>query len=124
MKLHLTQDEGHNLITAYDNGKVAINHQPYTQSLIVMPTQLIADWHIARFDALTEQHLSQIAALKPELILLGTGQQHRFIHPRLLAELVQQHIPLECMTTAAACRTYNILMAEGRNVAAALIIEA
>ncbi|OYY84483.1 MAG: hypothetical protein B7Y34_00445, partial [Methylophilales bacterium 16-45-9] len=60
--------------------------------------------------------------LKPELVLLGTGAKHLFLHPKHYQELSASGIALECMTTAAACRTYNILMSEGRNVAAALIL--
>ncbi|MDP2247911.1 MAG: Mth938-like domain-containing protein, partial [Nitrosomonadales bacterium] len=73
------------------------------------------------FESLTVEHFEKIAELKPEVVLLGTGNKHRFIHPRLTAPLTALGISVECMDTAAACRTYNILMAEGRHVAAALI---
>ncbi|HYN54518.1 MAG TPA: Mth938-like domain-containing protein [Methylotenera sp.] len=127
MKLHLTQAEGQNLITAYEDGSVSINRQRYTNSLIVMPELLINDWTSSEnktltFDTLTTADFEKIAALKPEVLLLGTGKTHRFLHPRLSAGLSEQGIALECMTTAAACRTYNILMSEGRNVAAALLL--
>jgi uncharacterized protein len=122
MKLHLTQAEGQQLITAYESGMVAINHQRYTQSLIVLSTETHTDWDVANFDALTEAHFQKLADLKPEVVVLGTGASHRFIHPKLSIALTQQGIQVECMTTSAACRTYNILMSEGRKVAAALII--
>jgi len=122
MKLHLTQADGQNLITGYSAQWISVNHQRIGHSLIVMPDALINDWEVGSFDALNEADFQEIAALKPEVVLLGTGQQHRFIHPRLIKSLADAHIAVECMTTDAACRTYNILMAEGRKVAAALIL--
>lgn len=122
MKLHLTRAEGNNLITAYQAGEVAINHQRFQQSLIVLPDQINTDWQVKHFDALTEAHFDAIAALKPEVTILGTGETHRFVHPKLTKALTEQGLSVECMSTDAACRTYNILMSEGRQVAAALIL--
>ena len=122
MKLHLTTAENNNLITAYDADYIEINKQRYTQNLIVMPDALILDWQAAGFTDLSNEHFKQIASLKPEVVLLGTGATHLFLHPKHYQNLTDIGIALECMTTAAACRTYNILMSEGRNVAAALII--
>lgn len=122
MKLHLTRAAGNQLITGYGEGWVEINEKRYQHSLIVLPNQLITDWPAADFDSLTETHFERIAQLAPELVLLGTGATHRFIHPRLGRPLLDIGVGLECMDTAAACRTYNILMAEGRHVAAALIL--
>jgi uncharacterized protein len=127
MKLHLAHAEGKNLITAYTDDYITINQQHYSNSLIVMPDSLITDWasssnQALTFDNLTAIDFEKITALKPEVVLLGTGKIHKFLHPKTSALLIQQGISLECMTTAAACRTYNILMNEGRNVAAALIL--
>lgn len=122
MKLHLTTAENNHLITGYGENYVEINQQRYAQNIIVMPQTLIMDWQASIFADLTEAHFVQVGGLKPELVLLGTGEKHQFLHPRIYQSLTAQGIPLECMTTAAACRTYNILMSEGRNVAAALLI--
>ena len=122
MKLHLTTAENNNLITGYSAGFVEINRQRYTSNLIVMANILILDWQATNFTSLTEAHFAQIVDLKPEVVLLGTGEKHQFLHPRAYQSLTALGIPLECMTTAAACRTYNILMSEGRNVVAALLI--
>lgn len=103
-------------------GFVEINKQKYTQNLIVMADQLILDWQVIDFASICAEHLAKIAELKLEVVLLGTGETHQFLHPKLYQTLTAQGIPLECMTTAAACRTYNILMSEGRNVAAALLV--
>jgi uncharacterized protein len=122
MKLHLANAEGNNLINGYGPGWVQIGERRYEQSLIVLPQQLVTDWPVTGFDALAVEHFAAIAELKPEIVLLGTGATHRFAHPRLWQGLADIGLGLECMDTGAACRTYNILMAEGRNVAAALII--
>ncbi|MDR2876231.1 MAG: Mth938-like domain-containing protein [Methylobacillus sp.] len=122
MKLHLTRAEGRNLITGYGDGWVTINETRHTSSLIVLPALLQTDWPVPDFDHLQTAHIAQIAALKPEVAILGTGATHRFPHPRLTQPLLDIGVSLECMDTAAACRTWNILMAEGRHVAAALIV--
>jgi uncharacterized protein len=126
MKLHLTTAENSYLITAYgldDVGNfVEINKQKYAQNLIVMANQLILDWQATDLASLSTAHFERLIALKPEVVLFGTGEKHQFLHPRIYQNLTAQGIPLECMTTAAACRTYNILMSEDRNVAAVLLV--
>jgi len=122
MKLHLTTAENNNLITGYGADYIDINKQRHTRNLIVMSDKLILDWQATDFANLTEAYFAQIADLKPEVVLLGTGEKHHFLHPKIYKNLTETGTPLECMTTAAACRTYNILMSEGRNVAAALIL--
>lgn len=122
MKLHLTQAAGQNLFTAYGEGYVQVNQQRFESSVIVMPEQLIADWAPRSLEQLTEAHFVHIASLQPEIVLLGTGNMLRFPHPRLSAALSQARIGFEVMDTYAAARTYNILMGEGRRVAAALLL--
>ena len=75
------------------------------------------------FDALAEADFERLLETSPEIVLLGTGATQRFPHPRLTAPLHRARVGLEVMDTRAACRTYNILVAEGRNVTAALIVE-
>jgi uncharacterized protein len=122
MKLHLTTSENNNLITGYGAGYVEINRQRYAGNTIVMADKLILDWPATNFASLVEAHFAQIVDLKPEVVLLGTGEKHHFLQPKIYKTLTEQGVSLECMTTAAACRTYNILMSEGRNVAAMLIL--
>jgi uncharacterized protein len=74
------------------------------------------------FDHLSALHFSNMLELNPEVVLLGTGKSHQFVHPKLIAVLMEKGVAVECMTTHAACRTYNILTSEGRHVAAALIL--
>lgn len=123
MKLHLTQAGNKNLITGYGPDWIEIAHLRYSQSLLVLPDQIIPNWEVHHPDLLTEKHFETIATLKPEIVLLGTGAKLQFPHPRLWRLLTDSRIGMECMDTGAACRTYNILMAEGRYVAAAVIIQ-
>ncbi len=122
MKLHLTTAENNNLITGYGENFIEINKKRYAQNLIVLANELILDWKATSFNDLAAADFIQIAHIKPEVVLLGTGSTHRFLHPKIAQHLTENGIPIECMTTAAACRTYNILMSEGRYVAAALLI--
>jgi len=121
MKLHLTKAPGKNLFTGYGAGYVAVNGVRYETSLIVAPQQVLEDWRGIGFEQLDARHFEFLLALQPEIVLLGTGAALRFPAPALSRCLVQERIGLEVMDSAAACRTYNILMAEGRNVVAAIL---
>lgn len=101
---------------------MAVNGVRYETSLVVMPDRIADDWKVRNFESLARDNIEALAALNPELVLLGTGDVLRFPDPRLLANLTRAGIGAEVMDTRAACRTYNILAEEGRNVAAALII--
>jgi uncharacterized protein len=123
MKLHATSTQQYQTVTAYDESGVEINAVRYTRSLIVMPEAPPADWPVTSFDALSAADFTQIEAAEPDVVILGTGARQRFIHPRLVAGLAARRVGVETMDNQAACRTYNILMAEGRKVALALILE-
>lgn len=124
MKLHLHTLENKHQITGFDQASITINQIPYPHNLIVSGTHLQTDWFTGAWATLDAQALATVLALQPEVVLLGTGDKHRFIHPKHTQAFTEANIAVECMTTAAACRTYNILMAEGRNVIAALLLEA
>ena len=81
------------------------------------------DWHCARFEDLTENHFAQLAETQPELVIFGSGTRLRFAPPAFMRALMQRRIGMETMDTLAACRTYNVLAGEGRQVIAALLIE-
>jgi uncharacterized protein len=114
---------GENRITAYGEDYVIVNQRRYDQSVVVLADRIIENWGAQRFDELMPSHFKLLQSLAPEIVLLGTGNRLRFPSPRLSESLVQAGIGLEVMDTRAACRTYNILTAEGRRIAAALIIE-
>ncbi|MBB5392959.1 MULTISPECIES: Mth938-like domain-containing protein [unclassified Herbaspirillum] len=122
MKLHSTETKQYQTVTAYDEDGVELNAIRFTHSLVVLPETEPAPWPVASFEALTVADFAQIDATQPDVVILGTGERQRFIHPKLIAALTARRIGVECMDNQAACRTYNILMAEGRKVALALII--
>ena len=121
MKLHASAAAGRNAFTAYGADFVAVNGEPRRTSLVVLPDRVL-DWPPASFEALAAAHFEQLAALGVELVLLGTGPRLRFPAPSLTAPLANAGIGLEVMDVQAACRTYNILAAEERVVAAALVL--
>lgn len=122
MRLNLDFNKTHNIIRAYRAGCITVNEAEIHQSLIVAPERLITDWPPQDFVQLQEDHFQIIEQLRPEIVLLGTGARQQFPHPRLTSRLLQRRIGVEVMGTAAACRTYNIIVAEGRQVVAALLI--
>ena len=85
---------------------------------------MVVRWGADDFDALSADHFATLAALAPELVIFGSGSRLRFPKPVLLQPLMVRRIGFETMDTAAACRTYNVLLAEGRAVVAALLFEA
>lgn len=123
MKLHATRTQQYQTITAYDENGVEINAVRFNHSLIVLPESAPVAWPVTTFEALTSAHFEQISATTPDVVILGTGSRQHFAHPSLSIALTSRRIGVECMDSKAACRTYNILMAEGRKVALALIIE-
>jgi len=122
MKLHLQTASGTHLFTSYGADHVAVNGVRHEHSLIVLPERIIQEWQAAEPKQLAAEHFSALAGLELEILLLGTGSKLCFPSPRLFQAMAQQGIGLEAMDTFAACRTYNILAAEGRKVAAALIL--
>jgi uncharacterized protein len=121
MKLHPNRPSVLNTITAYGPGFIEVNAQRIEHALLLMPEQPIAAWAPASFEDLVAAHFDAVLAAEPEVVLLGTGARQRFAHPRLTAALIARRIGVESMDTGAACRTYNILMTEGRKVMAALL---
>ena len=120
MKLHASAPSALNTFTAYGEGYVMVKAQRFEASMIVLPGQLLP-WSAAAFDALTAADFDVFLDMKLEILLLGTGPKQRFPHPRLTQALAARRIGVEAMDLQAACRTYNILMAEERRVAAALL---
>lgn len=121
MKFSEDQSEGGYLVQHYAAGHFVINDREFAESLIVSPRRLIAPWHPGSALELTASDLDPVLGLGPEIILLGTGATQVFPPWAIFAEVFRQRIGVEVMDTGAACRTYNLLMAEGRRVAAALI---
>jgi len=114
---------GRQVIESYGGGGFRITGKRYGYAVIVQPTETLA-WAAAKWDAVSADTLSQLfdaAAREPLTLLLGTGETQHFPSRALRQELRAQGIVVESMNTGAACRTFNVLMAEGRKVAAALL---
>lgn len=124
MKFQLDEPQGGNTISRHDGQCVWVNADPHRSSLLVPWRGEVQPWGLARFEELGESHFEQILALKPELVIFGSGSRIRFAHPRLYRCLIEARIGVETMDLAAACRTYNVLSSESRAVLAALLIEA
>ncbi|HJT50569.1 MAG TPA: Mth938-like domain-containing protein [Nitrosospira sp.] len=122
MKLHLSGSAGQNMFTGYGDGYVIVNQVRYEQNLIVLPDRIIEQWEVSSFDQLAAENFDFLLSLQPEMVLFGTGKTLRFPHPRLTRSLVESGVGIEVMDTNAACRTFNILTAEERRVAAALLL--
>lgn len=118
----VTSEESY-IVTGYEAGAVGINQVGYTRSLIVRPNSLEQDWPVDDVEALAVEHLQSVIESPPEVLLIGTGQIQRFPDRGVWRHLRNEGFGVEIMDTAAACRTYNLIMAEGRDVAAALIID-
>ncbi len=122
MKIHQDNTDGSYRIIRHGAEGVQINNQLYAQSVVVTPDQLISPWPPSTLMEMTLEHLKIAQTLDPEVMLLGTGANQQFPTREIMRPILQSGIGLEVMDTGSACRTYNILMGEGRRVVAALII--
>jgi uncharacterized protein len=122
MELTLDSNNTELTITSVKPGEVSINGERYESSLIITPEKVITDWKVASFDAITPAHIDRLIAFKPGIVILGSGEKHALLPAKLMHAFLAKGIGVECMTTAAACRTFNVLMSEGRNAVAGLII--
>jgi uncharacterized protein len=122
MKIALDDASGVNIVTSYEPGRVRIRDRLLTASLIALPDRLYPDWEPGRPEDLSPASLGPIIEQRPEVLILGTGESQVFPDPANFATLMDLGIGFEIMDNGAACRTYNILLAEGRRVALALIL--
>jgi uncharacterized protein len=123
MKIELDSSLTHPYrINSYEQGSIVIGDKCFISSLIITPSTVIKNWPPQTFADIATHHLKQIIELKPELILLGTGYKQHFPDTDMFLSIAKLDIGFELMDTGAACRSYNILLQEGRNVAAALLM--
>jgi uncharacterized protein len=121
VKLHLTGAAGHHTITAYGEGYVMVNGVRHEKNVLVLADRIL-EWDAASFEALSVADFERLAGLEPEVVLLGTGARLRFPPPEITRPLIEARRGLEVMDVQAACRTFNILVSEGRRVVAALLL--
>lgn len=146
MQFNLEIDREHYAIRAYGPGSVTVTlprdseepapdaldaigpesarvrQEVLTHSAVITPARLVRDWPPRHFEDLRPEHMAVLVELRPEIVLLGSGADLRWPPSEVVAPLTAAGIGFEVMNTAAACRTYNILMGDGRKVAAALLM--
>ena len=123
MKLQADRIEGLNAISRHGTDGVLVNGVEHRSSVIVPWQGDVVGWPIGEFALLEARHFEMLAAFKPELVIFGSGSRIRFPKPALVRPLIGRRIGIETMDTAAASRTYNVLLAEGRTVLLALLFE-
>jgi uncharacterized protein len=124
MKFQPDSLAGTNVITRQESGRVWVGHTAFDHSLLVPWQGAVLAWPVAALAGLTQAHFDSILQMQPEVVIFGSGARLRFAPPALMRGLMAARIGVETMDTPAACRTYNVLAAEGRSVLAALLIEA
>lgn len=123
MKIEIQNEASNYVIQSYDTDGIKVNDEIITRSFILRENKLIKNWPVADIADLQFSDLSDICDQAPEVIILGSGKQMYFPAQEILSAVYKKNIGLEVMDTYAACRCYNILLSEGRDVIAALILE-
>ncbi|MBL7004751.1 MAG: Mth938-like domain-containing protein [Gammaproteobacteria bacterium] len=121
MPLAEDNHDNHYHITAYENDSISISHIEYKHSILLTP-QNISDWGVTKIDDLTPELIARLSEGQPEVVILGTGEKQLFPSPEIYKHFAQLQIGLEVMANSAACRTFNILVAEDRRVTAGFIL--
>ncbi|MGD8207516.1 MAG: Mth938-like domain-containing protein [Thiohalocapsa sp.] len=112
-----------NLIESYDRTRIRISGRDYGVSLTVTADEVAPNWGPERIDDLTAEHIETLLAADPQVVVIGTGTHQHIPDPELYFALLERGVGVEFMDTGAACRTYNILVGEGRRVIAALLLD-
>lgn len=120
MQIHLEKPNQHTIQSYSDKG-VVVDNTPYEKSIIITPTQIINPWSITSLAYLNETTLAPLLDLKPDLILIGHQNTNLYLKPALMHYITQHKIGIECMSLGAACRTFNVLLSEGRDVVLGVI---
>jgi uncharacterized protein len=123
VKLQAERIEGTNAIARHGPDGVIVNGAEHRHSVLVPWQGDVQSWPADGFETLTAEHFEALVALQPEIVIFGSGTRIRFAKPVLLRPLIDARIGIETMDTPAACRTYNVLLAEGRSVVAALLFD-
>ena len=121
MELTLDKPGDHFFIRSVSAQGIQVVNDFYDSSIILSANQVIPDWPVKSIEDITEQRLEKVLDLQPEVVLIGTGARQVFLPPRQMMFFYSRNIGVEVMTSAAACRTFNVLVSESRNVVAVLI---
>lgn len=123
MRLSLDQTDRSELISGWEPGEIRVGERHFRQSIVLKPGTAPRPWAAPEPAALTLDDLAPALDLQPEILILGTGNQLVFPSGEIHARILALGVGFEVMDSGAACRTYNILVAEDRPVVAALIVE-
>jgi uncharacterized protein len=122
MKFQPDSLAGTNSVSRHERGALWVNGVRWGHSVLVPWRGDVLAWPPSEIHALAASHFEQVLALKPELVIFGSGERLQFVAAALYRSLIEARVGIETMDTAAACRTYNVLASEGRSVVAALIV--
>ena len=122
--MHLVQEppDFEFFLRGADGASALVNERRLTRSFIIAPNQLLEDWPVSAVDQLDAASMGALLAMNPEVVILGTGATQGFPSAEVMAACLQHGIGIECMTNAAAARTFNVLAGEGRRVVAGFIL--
>ena len=123
MKFQPDQLDGVNAVSKLEAGRLWVHATAFESSVLVPWRGQVQAWPVQRLDELRAEHFEAIVGLQPELVIFGSGSTHRFVSPALYRALIERRIGIETMDTAAACRTFNVLVHEGRKVLGAFLLE-
>ncbi len=123
MELNLEIPQDHHFIRSIDSNGIRINDDYYHASVVVSASHLLPGWDVHCLGDINAEKLQSIFELEPELVLIGCGKTQAFLTPATQMLFLERHIGVEVMVTDAACRTFNLLAGDGREVVAALIWE-
>lgn len=123
MKIELdSENSSSNKIISYSEDSFKLKNKLIKSNLVISKDRLIENWSVNGYQNLALQHLDQVISWQPEVILIGTGKEPSFPNQELISYVTSKNIGLEIMDTGAACRSYNLLIDEGRNVVACLFL--
>lgn len=122
MKLTDESRTAANMVRSYEPGELRVGEASYTRSCVIAAQMIVTDWPPQTIDELAPEHLDTVLALQPDVVILGTGPRQHFPSTALISKVLGRGIGFEVMDTAAACRTFNILLAEDRRAVAALML--
>ncbi len=114
--------DGANMISRQEPSRLWVGGAVHERSVLVPWAGAVVPWTVAGWSDLSAADFERMATFEPELVIFGSGRRMRFAPPALLRPLLERRIGIECMDTAAACRTFNVLVSERRSVLAALLI--
>jgi uncharacterized protein len=123
LDLTLDRHGDYHFIRSFSDGGIMVADTVYRESIIISASSLIERWPATSVSGLEDKHLELVFELNPEVVILGTGNKQEFLPPRMMVSFYERGSGVEVMTTDAACRTYNVLVSEGRKVVAALMLD-